>query len=175
MFTSGREEGNRAGARRRMRVFRKIEAKDNAAMAELIRSTLKKCKLDISGTAYFDEGLDRLSEVYDCPGAGYYVLEDAEGSVVGGIGYAKLDFRKDTAELQKLYLDERQRGSGCGYEMIRFIEERMREDGYRYAYLETHDNLPAAIHIYEKCGYAQIERPAEIVHSTMTRFYCKSL
>ena len=59
--------------------------------------------------------------------------------------------------------------------MIRFIEERMREDGYRYAYLETHDNLPAAIHIYEKCGYAQIERPAEIVHSTMTRFYCKSL
>ena len=77
-----------------MRVFRKIEAKDNAAMAELIRSTLKKCKLDIPGTAYFDEGLDRLSEVYDCPGAGYYVLEDAEGSVVGGIGYAKLDFRK---------------------------------------------------------------------------------
>ncbi|MCR5126761.1 MAG: N-acetyltransferase, partial [Lachnospiraceae bacterium] len=89
-----------------MRAFRKIEAKDNAAMAELIRSTLKKCKLDIPGTAYFDEGLDRLSEVYDCPGAGYYVLEDAGGRVVGGIGYAKLDFRKDTAELQKLYLDE---------------------------------------------------------------------
>ncbi|SCZ77996.1 putative acetyltransferase [Pseudobutyrivibrio xylanivorans] len=43
----------------------------------------------------------------------------------------------------------------------------MREAGYKVSYLETHDNLQAAIHIYEKKGYVEIERPREVVHSSM--------
>lgn len=37
------------------------------------------------------------------------------------------------------------------------------------------DNLKAAVHIYEKCGYKEIERPKEVVHSTMNRFFLKKL
>ena len=59
--------------------------------------------------------------------------------------------------------------------MISFIEDKMREAGFSASYLETHDNLRAAIHIYEKTGYREIESPAEVVHSTMTRFYLKKL
>ena len=33
----------------------------------------------------------------------------------------------------------------------------------------------AAIHIYEKCGYKEIDRPKEVVHSTMNRFFLKFL
>ena len=33
----------------------------------------------------------------------------------------------------------------------------------------------AAIHIYEKCGYKEIDRPKEAVHSTMNRFFLKYL
>ena len=44
--------------------FRPIEQKDNAAIAELIRKTLKAYALDIPGTVYFDEGLELLREVY---------------------------------------------------------------------------------------------------------------
>ncbi len=51
----------------------------------------------------------------------------------------------------------------------------MRGAGYKQSYLETHDNLQAAIHIYEKCGYKEIERPKEVVHSTMNRFFLKVL
>ena len=42
-------------------------------------------------------------------------------------------------------------------------------------YLETHDNLAAAIHVYEKCGYKEIEKPAGVVHATMNRFFIKEL
>lgn len=48
---------------------------------------------------------------------------------------------KDTAELQKLYLSDGAKGSGLGYELIDFVEEKMREAGYKVSYLETHDNL----------------------------------
>ncbi len=33
----------------------------------------------------------------------------------------------------------------------------------------------AKIHIYEKCGYIEIERPKEVGHSTMNRFFLKEL
>ena len=155
--------------------FREITKADDAAVAALIRVNLEKHKLDVPGTVYYDEGLDHLSEIYGTEESRYYVLEDAAGKVIGGIGYGRFSPMKDTAELQKLYLDDAVKGSGLGYEMIRFIEEKMREGGYRVAYLETHDNLQAAIHIYERSGYVEIERPKEVGHSTMNRFFKKEL
>jgi putative acetyltransferase len=95
--------------------------------------------------------------------------------VVGGIGYSAFPMMRDTAELQKLYLDDSVKGAGIGYKLISFLEDKMKEAGYKYAYLETHDNLKAAIHIYEKSGYVEIEKPKEVVHSAMNRFFKKSL
>lgn len=155
--------------------FRTITEKDDAAIAGLIRRTLKAYALDIPGTAYFDEGLDHLSKVYSGDDCAYYVIDDKDGRLTGGIGFARLSFMKDTAELQKLYLDESMQGAGFGYEMLSFIEDKMRKAGFKRSYLETHDNLKAAIHIYEKSGYILIDRPAEVVHSTMNRFYLKEL
>ena len=62
-----------------------------------------------------------------------------------------------------------------GYELVDFIEGKMRDAGYKVSYLETHDNLQAAIHIYMKSGYVEISRPKEVVHSTMNRFFKKGL
>ena len=49
------------------------------------------------------------------------------------------------------------------------------EMGYRYIYLETHTNLAAAIHEYERSGYRRVDRPPTVVHTTMDRFYVKEL
>ena len=40
-------------------------------------------------------------------------------------------------------------------------------------YLEAHDNLEAAIHLYKKCGYREIDKPESVVHATMNRFFIK--
>ena len=155
--------------------YREITAGDDAAVAKLVRDNLKKYKLDIPGTVYFDDGLDHLSDYYGTGDKKYFVIEDQAGKVIGGIGFARLDFMEDTAELQKLYLDDAAKGSGLGYELISLVEEEMRAAGFKHSYLETHDNLQAAIHIYEKSGYGEIPKPEAVVHSAMNRFFLKDL
>ena len=155
--------------------YREMTEADNEAVAALVRDNLKQYGLDIPGTVYFDDGLDHLSEFYGNNERRYFVVEDETGRVIGGIGFAGFEPMEDTAELQKLYLNDSAKGFGLGYELIEFIEGKMRRAGYKQSYLETHDNLQAAIHIYEKCGYKEIDRPKEVVHSTMNRFYIKTL
>ena len=154
-------------------ILREISKEDDADIAVIIRENLEKFGLDIPGTVYFDTGLDHLSELY-INESRYYIAE-AAGKVIGGIGFAPFILMSDTAELQKLYLSEDAKGSGIGYELVKFIEEKMRAAGFKYSYLETHDNLQAAIHIYQKSNYSEIERPKNVVHSGMTRFFRKKL
>lgn len=154
--------------------FAPIEPHQDAAMAAIVRAALKAHGLDIPGTAYFDEALDHLSVYYDRPGRAYYVLLE-DGAVTGGVGLAQFEGLPGCCELQKLYLSPAAQGRGLGYRMIRFIEERARALGYRQIYLETHTNLQAAIHEYERSGYRQIPCPAAVIHTTMDRFYIKEL
>ena len=153
-------------------VFCTLRPEHDAAVAEIIRGNLKAHGLDIPGTAYFDPSLDCLSAFYSRPGRVYYVLVRG-GEVLGGIGLAELE--GEVCELQKLYLADRAKGSGLGYALIEKIEQAARELGYRTIYLETHTNLAAALHVYERAGYRQIPRPEGVVHGTMNRFYRKEL
>lgn len=156
--------------------IREMIFEDNSAVAALVRENLKKHGLDIPGTVYFDSALDDLWSFYSGnKKRGYYVLVDDGGKVVGGIGFDEFISFKDCAELQKLYLKDSVKGMGLGYKLINFVESKMRESGYKASYLETHHNLKAAIHIYEKSGYSAIKRPEGVVHGAMTNFYYKSL
>ncbi len=68
--------------------FRMIQRTDDETLAEIIRSNLKNNKLDIPGTVYFDDGLDQLSDYYVSEDKKYYILEDEDAGIVGGIGFA---------------------------------------------------------------------------------------
>ncbi len=157
--------------------FRTITPADDEALARIIRKNLERHHLDIPGTAYFDDALNNLSAYYlaDPTHRSYCVVVDEQNEVLGGVGLARLDFIDDCAELQKIYLVDAAKGAGTGYALMKKIEHKARELGYKRMYLETHTNLTAALHLYEKMGYERIERPKEIVHSTMNRFYLKSL
>lgn len=156
--------------------YRIIEPKDNLILANIIRDNLKANKLDIPGTVYFDENLNNLSDFYlASPQRAYFIALDDNDNIIGGIGLAELGFMDDTAELQKLYLTDAAKGQGLSYKLIELVEETSLNKGYKRIYLETHTNLKAAIHLYEKCGYKLIEKPKEVVHSSMNRFYLKEL
>ncbi len=156
--------------------YRKISPEDDADIARIARYNLKKHGLDLPGTVYFDDNLNHLSDFYLADGYRrfYYVLTD-NGKVVGGVGLAEFEFFENCAELQKLYLTDDQKGNGIGYDLISLIEDKARQLGYERIYLETHTNLEAAIHIYEKCGYERIEKPAGVVHATMNTFFIKEI
>lgn len=157
--------------------YREITVQDDAALAKIIRDNLKAHNLDLPGTVYFDDNLDHLSDFYldENHKRFYYVLLDDDDNVIGGIGLAEFEFFEDCAELQKLYLADAVKGSGIGYDLIKLSENKAVEYGYKRLYLETHTNLAAAIHIYEKYGFKVIEKPAGVVHATMNRFYIKDL
>ena len=154
--------------------FAPIQPSYDTPMAAIVRAALEEHGLNIPGTAYYDPSLDHLSAYYDAPGRAYYVLEE-KGAVIGGVGLAKFHGLPGCCELQKLYLTSAYRGQGLGREMIRFIEDRAREMGYRQIYLETHSALGAALRAYEGAGYRRIPRPDAVIHTTMDRFYLKEL
>jgi len=156
--------------------IRDMMARDNESVAFLVRYNLKKHGLDIPGTVYFDSVVDNLYEYYSASDKrGYYVLVDDNDTVLGGIGLDDFPLFKNCAELQKLYLADSAKGNGLGYELIKHVEKKMLEKGYTASYLETHSNLEAAIHIYEKSGYSRIDKPKEVMHGAMNVFLYKSL
>ncbi len=156
--------------------YRTIEQKDDLILAEIIRANLRANNLDIPGTVYYDDNLNHLSDFYLASNLRSYIVAiNDSGNIVGGVGLAELDFMEDTAELQKLYLTDEAKGKGLSYELMNLVENAAREKGYKQIYLETHTNLAIAIHVYERCGYEQIEKPAEVVHNSMNRFYLKTL
>ncbi len=157
--------------------YRLIKREDDEALATIIRENLKAYGLDIPGTAYFDENLNHLSEYYlaDMEKRTYYVVTDEADMVLGGVGLDELDFMKDTGELQKLYLSDDVKGQGISIKLMEIIEQAAKDLGYKSIYLETHTNLKPAMHLYEKMGYRLIEKPLDVVHSAMDRFYLKKL
>lgn len=83
--------------------LRRLEAKDNQQLADLIRKSLEEADLAILGTAYFDPELTTLYSYYDQAKAAYWVISD-QGTIIGGIGIAPLAGVLRTCELQKLYV-----------------------------------------------------------------------
>ncbi len=157
--------------------IREIRSEDNLALADIIRDNLEKHELNIPGTVYFDDNLNRLSEFYlDKPEQRkYYILLDENERIIGGIGLAEFEALDGWAELQKLYLIDEYKGQGLGKKLVELVIDIAQILGYSTLYLETHTNLKAAIGLYEKCGFKIIDKPDGVVHSTMNRFYVKEL
>lgn len=157
--------------------YRSLTADDDAVLASIIRTSLEQMRLNLPGTAYFDPELDHLSAYYarEPKKRTYFVALDDAGQVVGGVGVAEFAPIPNCAEIQKLYLSNAVRGKGYSKELMRLAETWAKEAGYQQLYLETHSNLQIAIKLYEKLGFTQIERPKEVLHSTMDHFYIKRL
>ena len=153
--------------------MRPITVADDERMGTIARENLKAFGLDIPGAAFFDPEIMCLNS-YNALAPerrAYSVVEDAEGHVLGG-GLAEFEPLEDTDELQKLYLADAAKGHVLGACFVRLIENRACDLGYKHLYLETHSNLKAAIHLYEKLGYKRIE-PVSLSHATMVQFYLK--
>lgn len=157
--------------------YRKLEAKYDAQIAAIIRTNLERFHLNVPGTVYFDPELDHLSTFYDAnpEKRAYFVVLNEEEKVVGGIGVAEFPGIENCAEMQKLYLDDSAKGKGYSKEMIHLAEDWAKSAGYQNLYLETHTNLEVARKLYEKLGFAEIEKPQTVQHGTMDHFYLKKL
>lgn len=158
-------------------IIRPILASDDLKIAKIIRDNLEQFHLDIPGTAYYDKELDALSRFYNAlpEKRRYFIITDKDNTVIGGVGIGEFEGFDCCAELQKLYLTDAAKGKGLGKKLMETAEKFAKNAGYRQLYLETHTNLEAAIGLYEKLCFHQIDKPAAVLHSTMNRFYLKTL
>ncbi|WEV54458.1 GNAT family N-acetyltransferase [Leuconostocaceae bacterium ESL0723] len=160
-----------------MTKIREIQASDNAALKDIIQSSLKAYGLDIEGTAYFDPELAHLSDYYGAEDyRDYFVAVSDAGEVYGGAGFAEYDLKNKVAELQKLYLSESARGQGLSYKLIDQVVAGAKAAGYQQLYLETQHKLASAVHVYQKYGFQELDAPIhEAQHSAMDKFFILDL
>jgi putative acetyltransferase len=140
--------------------IRKIQPKDNAALATIIRKTLEEFGANHPGTVYYDAATDALYELFSTtPGSVYFVAEHREQVVGGGGIFPSSGLPPDTCELVKMYLLPAVRGIGLGKRIIEECIRFARETNYRNIYIETMPELQQAMKTYEKFGFRYLDGP----------------
>jgi len=139
--------------------IRKIEKKDNAAVAKIIRTVFDELNISKVGTAYADPYLDLMFEAYNKSKSAYFVVEN-NGIILGGAGIAPLENEAETiCELQKMYFLPEVRGFGIGSQIMDKCLQAANDFGYEKCYLETMPFMNDAQKLYKKVGFEFICSP----------------
>ncbi|WP_370188576.1 GNAT family N-acetyltransferase [Aeromicrobium sp.] len=99
---------------------------------------------------------------------GVFLLATAGGGELDGevLGCGALrDLGDGSAEVKRMWVDARARGTGLGRRLLATLEEHARALGYRRVRLDTNDQLVAALTLYRSAGYAEIERYNDNPHA----------
>jgi putative acetyltransferase len=137
-------------------IIRNIALNDNEAIAKVIRAALTEFGANKPGTVFYDTTTDHLFELFQIPGAIYYIAE-LNGKLVGGAGiYPTKGLPDKTCELVKLYLHKDARGIGLGKQLLLKSMQWAKENGYEQVYLESMPELSKAVSIYENVGFKKI-------------------
>src|SRR5262245_3775657 len=112
--------------------IRPIRVEDEPIVAQIIRTVMPEFGAQGPGFAIMDPEVDHMAEAYARPGCAFFVLEETDGTVVGGAGIAPLTGADpDTCELRKMYFLRQARGRGAGSRLLSQCLEAARKLGYR--------------------------------------------
>ncbi len=136
--------------------IREIEFRDNKQVENVIRTCLIEFGGNHEGTAWMDPDLGRFSEIYVGEGKRYWVAEDENGKVVGGVGIGSFDDEQGICELQKMYCFKEARGTGIAH---RLLETALiyAAEYYKQCYLETLDTMVGAQKFYARYGFYRLK------------------
>jgi putative acetyltransferase len=137
-----------------MPIIRKIQAKDNRAVRELVINTLAEFGAKGPGFASSDAELTDMYSAYQGKNKEFYVVE-FNGEVLGIGGFAPLEGEANsgTCELRKMYFDPQLRGKGLGKQLIDKCIANAQKVGFHSMYLETIPEMTAAQGLYKSRGF----------------------
>ncbi|HMT75058.1 MAG TPA: GNAT family N-acetyltransferase [Chitinophagaceae bacterium] len=108
---------------------------------------------------YYDKTTDALFELFQKEKSVYFIAEK-DGKIVGGGGIYPTDgLPADTCELVKMYLLPEARGTGLGSQLITHCLEQAKDFGFSKVYLETMNELKAALKVYARMGFTYLDGP----------------
>lgn len=157
--------------------LRKIEAKDNPRVAQIIRQVMTEFDCVGEGYSINDPEVDDMHAAYAGDRASFFVLTNDDNKVIGCGGIAPLEGGDgNTCELQKMYFLPEARGKGQGRRMLETCLDEARDLGYKVCYLETVDRMAAANKLYQKVGFQkQCGQMGCTGHSACETFYTLDL
>lgn len=88
------------------------------------------------------------------PPDGVWLVAYLDGDAVGCGGLQRHD--SETAEIRRLYLDERARRRGIGRALLARLEREAQQFGYRSVRLTTGDTQPEALGLFKSAGFEEI-------------------
>lgn len=137
----------------------RIQPAHNRELYNIIRSSLEDFDIDLNGTVYVDPYLGDMHGHFAVPHKAYFVaIED--GKVLGGSGIAPLDdVEKEVCELQRMFITQTARKRGISHLLMQACLEEAKRMGFKQCYLETFEDMKAAIALYEKSGFRHIGAP----------------
>lgn len=156
--------------------IRPIEARDDAAVAAIIRAVMPEFGADGPGFAIHDAEVERMCEAYALPRRAYFVVE-RDGVVLGGGGIAPLENGEpDVCELRKMYFLPAARGIGAGTAMMQRCLAAARAHGFGRCYLETLTGMDGAQALYQRSGFKPLCAPmGGTGHFSCDRFFIRDL
>jgi putative acetyltransferase len=157
-------------------LIRLIEPRDNAAVANVIRTVMPEFGADGPGFAIHDAEVDDMHASYARARSAYFVVERS-GTVIGGGGVAPLEGGDaDVCELRKMYFLPVARGIGAGAVMMQRCLDAARGFDFKRCYLETLTGMDAAQALYRKHGFTTLAAPmGGTGHFSCDRFYILEL
>ncbi|MEM7571796.1 MAG: GNAT family N-acetyltransferase [Bacteroidota bacterium] len=103
----------------------------------------------------FDAELQNLPKIYNEARGTLLLLKDLEDDqYVGCVGLKKLGAQ--SCEMKRLYIQPAYRAKKYGGELARAILAAAKELGYEEMYLDTLEELRAALGLYRKLGFEEI-------------------
>lgn len=103
------------------------------------------------------EDRERFEREYFGDGAGVWLARTGP-EVVGCIALRPLEASPKTGEVKRLYVKPPARGQGIAEMLLDALEDYAAQAGYDELYLDSKDDLEAAIRFYENHGYAHCDR-----------------
>jgi GNAT superfamily N-acetyltransferase len=98
-----------------------------------------------------------FSRFYFGEGAGFWVAMQ-NGEMVGCIALRTIAAYRNSGEVKRLYVRPNHRGQGVAEALHKAMESYAAGYGYEWLYLDTTDEMTAAIRFYEGRGYVRCER-----------------
>lgn len=156
--------------------FRRIQPRDDPAVAAIIRTVMPEFGAVGPGFAINDPEVDFMSRAYAGPRSAYFVVTDDQQQVLGGGGVGPLTGAPDdVCELRKMYFLPATRGTGTGAALLRHCLATAKQLGFARCYLETLTGMDAAQRLYEKVGFRKTCALGATGHHGCDRFYILDL
>ncbi|CAM3776701.1 GNAT family N-acetyltransferase [Parendozoicomonas haliclonae] len=139
--------------------IKEIEQADDSAICKIIKNVGAEFGAVGDGFGPSDAEVLAMSQHYHKSSRSVYLVAKLKDKIVGGCGIAPFDDTGTVCELKKLFLLPESRGLGIGRELTQQCLAFAAEAGFKECYLDTLQNMTAAIALYKKLGFTQLDQP----------------